>query len=58
MPSINIQAPVDEVFKAVCDLTRHAKWAAHDISIEASQEGPQRWATPIRHRSRARRPIS
>jgi len=40
MPSINIQAPVDEVFKAMCDLTRHAKWAAHDISVEAGQEGP------------------
>ena len=40
MPSINIQAPVDEVFKAICDLTRHAKWATHDITIEAGQEGP------------------
>ena len=40
MPSINIQAPVDQVFEAMCDLTRHAKWAAHDITIEAGQEGP------------------
>ena len=40
MPSINIQAPMDQVFGAMCDLTRHAKWAAHDINIEAGQEGP------------------
>ena len=40
MPSIQIQAPADQVFQAMCDLTRHAKWAAHDIAIEASQEGP------------------
>ncbi len=40
MPSINIQAPVDEVFKAMCDLTRHTKWATHELSIEAGQEGP------------------
>ena len=40
MPSIHIQAPVEQVFQAMCDLTRHAKWAAHDITIEATQEGP------------------
>ena len=40
MPSIHISAPVDQVFEAMCDLTRHAKWAAHDLSIEAGQEGP------------------
>ena len=40
MSSINIQAPVDQVFEAICDLSRHAKWAAHDITIEAGQEGP------------------
>ncbi len=40
MPSIHIQAPVDQVFEAMCNLTSHAKWAAHDISIEAGQEGP------------------
>ena len=40
MPSIHIQASVDQVFEAMCDLTRHAKWAAHDITIQAGQEGP------------------
>lgn len=40
MPSIHINAPVDQVFEAMCDLTRHAKWATHDITIEAGQEGP------------------
>ena len=40
MSSINIPAPVDQVFEAICDLSRHAKWAAHDITIEAGQEGP------------------
>lgn len=40
MPSIHISAPTEQVFEAMCDLTRHAKWAAHDIGIEASQEGP------------------
>ena len=24
----------------MCDLTRHAKWAKHDIAIESGQEGP------------------
>ena len=38
MPKIFIQAPTDQVFEAMCDLTRHAKWAAHDITIEAAQE--------------------
>ena len=40
MSSINIQAPVDQVFEAICDLSRHVKWAAQDITIEAGQEGP------------------
>ena len=40
MPSVFIQAPTDKVFEAMCDLTRHAKWASHSITIEAGQEGP------------------
>ena len=40
MPSVFIQAPTDKVFEAMCDLTRHAKWAHHNIVIEAGQEGP------------------
>ena len=40
MRSIFIQAPTDKVFEAMCDLTRHAKWAAHEITIEAGQEAP------------------
>ena len=40
MPSIVINAPPDKVFEAMCDLTRHAKWAKHSIMIEAQQEGP------------------
>jgi uncharacterized protein YndB with AHSA1/START domain len=40
MPKVLIQAPADRVFKALSDLTCHAKWAAHDITIEAGQEGP------------------
>ena len=40
MPSIIIEASPDVVFEAMSDLTRHAKWAKHDIAIEAGQEGP------------------
>ncbi len=40
MASIFVQAPTDQVFDAMCDLTQHAKWAAHDIAIQAGQEGP------------------
>lgn len=40
MPKVFIQAPTDKVFEAMCDLTRHAKWAHHSINIEAGQEGP------------------
>ena len=39
MPRIVIQAPPDKVFEAMCDLTRHAKWAPHDLEIVAGQEG-------------------
>lgn len=39
MPSIHIAAPTDQVFEAMCDLTRHAKWASHEIEIAAGQEG-------------------
>ena len=40
MPSVFIQAPPDKVFDAISDLTRHVKWAQHNIAIEAGQEGP------------------
>ena len=40
MPEVFIQAPPNVVFEAMCDLTRHATWAKHDIVIEAGQEGP------------------
>ena len=40
MPSIHIQAPTDQVFEAMCDLTRHGEWAAHDLEINAVGEGP------------------
>ena len=40
MTSIVINAPPDKVFEAISDLTRHAKWAKHQIQIEAQQEGP------------------
>ena len=39
MPNVYIQAPIDQVFEAMCDLTRHAKWATHDIAIQAWQDG-------------------
>ena len=39
MPQVVIQAPPDKVFEAMCDLTRHAKWAPHDLEIVAGQEG-------------------
>lgn len=39
MPSVFIQAPTDKVFEAMCDLTRHVKWANHNIAIQAGQEG-------------------
>ena len=39
MPSVFIQAPTEKVFEAMSDLTRHPKWANHNIVIEAGQEG-------------------
>ncbi len=40
MPEVFILAPTETVFEAMCDLTRHAKWAAHPITIQAGQDGP------------------
>ncbi len=40
MPEVFIQAPTETVFEAMCDLTRHAKWAAHPITIQAGQDEP------------------
>ena len=40
MSKITVNAPVDKVFEAVSDLTRHAGWAAHDINISAETEEP------------------
>ncbi|MCH8802315.1 MAG: SRPBCC family protein [Chloroflexi bacterium] len=39
MGTVTVNAPVEKVFEAICDLTRHANWAAHDITITADQEG-------------------
>ena len=39
MGTVIVNAPVDMVSEAICDLTRHASWAAHDIAITADQEG-------------------
>jgi uncharacterized protein YndB with AHSA1/START domain len=39
MPTVFIQAPPSLVFRAMCDLTRHAKWAAHEITIKAGHRG-------------------
>ena len=39
MGTVTVNAPVEMVFEAICDLTRHSKWAAHDITITADQEG-------------------
>jgi uncharacterized protein YndB with AHSA1/START domain len=40
MGKTTVNAPIDKVFEAVSDLTRHADWAAHAISITAETEGP------------------
>jgi len=40
MGKITVNAPADQVFEAVSDLTRHAAWAAHPINIAAEQDGP------------------
>ena len=40
MGKATINAPVDKVFEAVSDLTRHAEWAAHPINISVETEGP------------------
>jgi len=40
MGTINVNAPVETVFEAVSDLSRHAGWTAHEISITAESEGP------------------
>ena len=39
MGAVTVNAPVEKVFEGICDLTRHAKWAAHAIVITADQEG-------------------
>ncbi len=39
MGTVTVNAPVEKVFEAICDLTRHADWAAADIVITADQEG-------------------
>ena len=56
MPSVFIQAPTDKVFEAMCDLTRHAKWAHHDIVIEAGQEGPPAVGNTYTSSHKGRRP--
>ena len=40
MGKITVNAPVETVFEAVSDLTRHADWAAHAVYITAETEGP------------------
>ena len=40
MGTVMVNAPVEKVFEAISDLTRHANWAAADIMITADQEGP------------------
>mgnify|MGYP001162455245 CR=1 FL=1 len=40
MGKTTVNAPIDKVFEAVSDLTRHANWAAHPISITAETERP------------------
>ena len=39
MPKILVNAAPEQVFTAISDLTRHAGWAAHPITIEAVGEG-------------------
>ena len=39
MPKILVNAAPEQVFTAISDLTRHAAWAAHPITIEAVGEG-------------------
>ena len=39
MGKVTVNAPVDKVFEAVSDLTRHAAWAAHPIDITSEQDG-------------------
>jgi uncharacterized protein YndB with AHSA1/START domain len=40
MAKVFILAPPSQVFKTMCDLTRHARWAAHEVTIKAGQKGP------------------
>jgi uncharacterized protein YndB with AHSA1/START domain len=37
---IDIAAPVEKVFGAVSDLTRHSTWSADPLEITPDQEGP------------------
>ena len=39
MPSIVVNSAPEAVYAAISDLTQHAKWAAHPITIEAAGEG-------------------
>ena len=40
MGKATVNAPVEKVFEAVSDLTRHAAWAANPIDITSEQDGP------------------
>lgn len=40
MAHIVVNAAAEKVFAAISDLTRHAEWATHPITIEAVEEGP------------------
>ena len=35
MPKVFVQAPQDQVFAAISDFPRHAKWCMHSVVIEA-----------------------
>ena len=48
MPKAFIQAPPDKVFEAMSDLTRHAKWAVHELKIEPVEEGPPKVGSAYR----------
>lgn len=39
MPKVFVQAPPDQVFAAISDFPRHAKWCMHSVVIEAAGDG-------------------
>jgi uncharacterized protein YndB with AHSA1/START domain len=46
-----VNAPVEQVFSYVADLTKHGEWGQHNVRIEPESEGPMRVGARFRSTS-------